>query len=172
MDGLLDFSRVGRLGITPVELDMEELAGSVLAEMLVGRRPEPVVTLEAMPKVRADAAMLRIVWSNLLSNALKFSRDRDPARIEIGGRPMRGHSVFYVRDNGVGFDEDAAGRLFGVFERLHSKKDFEGSGVGLAIVRRIVRRHGGRTWARAVPGRGALFLFSLPDVGSDDAPDR
>jgi light-regulated signal transduction histidine kinase (bacteriophytochrome) len=118
--------------------------------------------------VRGDAAMLRQVLVNILSNAIKYSRPRDPAIIEIGHRAGRaGEAVIFVRDNGVGFDMRHARGLFGVFRRLHAAADFEGTGVGMASAQRIIARHGGRIWAEAAVDRGATFSFSLQPAASD-----
>lgn len=127
----------------------------------------------------ADAALLRLVWSNLLSNALKFSRIRPKAVIEVGGRREDGRCIFWIKDNGVGFRTESAHMLFKVFKRLHSSSQFPGTGVGLAIVDRIVRRHEGRVWCEGVPDEGATFFFSLPagddhetTEGLPSGPDR
>jgi light-regulated signal transduction histidine kinase (bacteriophytochrome) len=162
---LLDFSRLGRsiLAKEPVNLgDIVQLARSDLEPDLVGREVEWSVT--ALPDVDADPALMRLVMVNLLSNALKFTRGRTPAQISIGTRrePETGEVVVWVRDNGAGFDMRNSSRLFGVFQRWHSETQFEGTGIGLANVRRIVARHGGRVWADALVDGGATFYVALP----------
>jgi light-regulated signal transduction histidine kinase (bacteriophytochrome) len=120
------------------------------------------VIWQEMPTVRADRTLLRQVLANLISNALKFSRDRPDPRVEIGATSVDGEVVFRIRDNGAGFDPRYADKLFGVFQRLHGASEFEGTGVGLALVRRIVERHHGRVWAESQPGAGATFYFTIP----------
>jgi light-regulated signal transduction histidine kinase (bacteriophytochrome) len=122
----------------------------------------------SMPECQGDQALLSQVWSNLMGNALKYSRGADLPCIDIGWDATR--NAYYVRDNGVGFDMAYAGKLFGVFERLHAESEFEGSGIGLAIAERIIRLHGGAIWADAAPGRGATFWFTVPATGSGAAP--
>jgi light-regulated signal transduction histidine kinase (bacteriophytochrome) len=126
-------------------------------------------TVSPLPVVRGDPSMLLLVWRNLLGNALKYTKGAAPAQIEVGSVPgAAGEDVLYVRDNGVGFDMAHAGRLFGVFQRLHGA-EFEGTGIGLASVRRIVERHGGRVWAESTPGRGSTFYWAIPRAPAADA---
>jgi light-regulated signal transduction histidine kinase (bacteriophytochrome) len=160
IDDLLAFSRLGRQQPAKQLVDMTELARDVVTELRNGAAAS--VELGALPSARADRALIRQVWTNLVGNALKYSGKRADARVEIGGRQDGGESVYWVRDNGVGFDMRYADKLFGVFQRLHRVDEFDGTGVGLAIVQRVVARHGGRVWAQAKPGEGACFHFSLP----------
>jgi PAS domain S-box-containing protein len=161
IDDLLAFSRMGRKSLEATSLDMSKLARSVFAEL---RDQHPDRAIEAriddLPEGRGDPAMFRQVFVNLISNAIKYSRGRNPAIIEIGGRTDPRETVYWIRDNGVGFEMDYAHKLFGVFQRLHTSQEFEGTGVGLALVQRIIQRHGGRVWAEAKPGVGATFYFT------------
>ena len=168
VDDLLAFSRLGRLSLAKHAVDPGKLVRLCLDEMrteLAGRRVEVVV--DDLPPCRADPTLLKQVWTNLLSNALKYTRKRDDARVAVGSRTQpapsgRGaETVYTVADNGAGFDMKYAHKLFGVFQRLHRAADYEGTGVGLAIVQRIVARHGGRVWAEARAGAGATFSFTL-----------
>jgi signal transduction histidine kinase len=158
IDDLLTFSRLGRQEAVSALVDMTQLARQA-ADELRGERPVQALPL---PAVKGDRALLKQVWLNLIGNALKYSAKTPQARVEIGAREEARDNVYWVRDNGVGFDMRYAGKLFGVFQRLHRSEEFEGTGVGLAIVQRIVARHGGRVWAEAKPGEGACFWFSLP----------
>jgi PAS domain S-box-containing protein len=162
IDDLLALSRLTRQSVKPCEIAMKRLVESVLAEMSAEREGRDVeIRVSELPPAMGDPALVRQVWINLLSNALKYTRKRDPSRIEVGSERRDGDVVYYVRDTGTGFDMKYAGKLFGVFQRLHRITEYEGTGVGLAIVQRIVQRHGGRVWADAKPDRGATFFFTL-----------
>lgn len=164
IDDLLQFSRMGRSAMRKTSVPVATVVEEVRQELqtdLNGTRVEWVIG--DLPHVQADPALLKVVLGNLLSNALKYSRKREGARIEVGTLDAAGDELtIFVRDNGVGFDMQYAERLFGVFQRLHQAEEFEGTGIGLAIVQRIIHRHGGRVWAEGVPDRGATFYFSLP----------
>ncbi|HKQ39705.1 MAG TPA: ATP-binding protein [Verrucomicrobiae bacterium] len=162
IDDLLRLSRAGRAELhrAPVPLhDVVRQAQNDLAPEALGRKINWHVG--ALPTVDGDPTLLRQVFVALLNNALKFTRTRDAAKIEIGAREEPERWVVYVRDNGVGFDQKFVGRLFGIFQRLHSEREFEGTGSGLAVVRKIIARHGGETWAEGRPNEGATFYFSL-----------
>lgn len=163
IEELLRFSRLSRTQLSWASLDVNKLIDDVLADFQpeIGDR-NVVWKRTRLPKVTADAPMLRQVFVNLISNALKYTRPREQAEIEIGCTDRAADTVFFVRDNGVGFDPQYAKNLFGVFQRLHGEKEFEGVGIGLANVRRIVARHGGKTWAEGTLGEGATIYFSLP----------
>jgi light-regulated signal transduction histidine kinase (bacteriophytochrome) len=163
IDALLTLSRTGRAPLNRTQVDLNEvfrLAQQDLRFEREGRRVE--WKIGPLPRVKGDASLLRQVAVNLLSNALKYTRPREVAEIQIGPKETPEEDIICVRDNGVGFDMEFADRLFGVFQRLHSSEEFEGVGIGLANVRRIIQRHGGRTWAEAAVDRGATFCFSLP----------
>jgi PAS domain S-box-containing protein len=162
IDGLLAVSRIDRQEMHLAVVDMEEAARSAWAELIANRPAAPRLDLRPMAPARGDAALVRQVFINLLSNAIKFTCDREVSVVEVGGAPGQAEHVYYVRDSGVGFDMRYAEKLFGVFQRLHPADEFEGTGVGLAIVRRVIQRHGGRTWATAGVGEGATFSFTLP----------
>jgi protein-histidine pros-kinase len=162
IDGLLSFSQLGRQAIRKREVSPTAMVQRVLDELDADRARRRVeVRVAELPRCQADPTLLHQVFANLLSNALKYTRDRDPALIEVGWHERDGEVVYFVKDNGLGFDMQHAGRLFGVFERLHRIPRFEGTGVGLAIVHRIIARHGGRIWADAAPDAGATFSFTL-----------
>lgn len=168
IDDLLQFSRNGRAEMHEAGVDMNRAVREALntvANEWAGRTIEWVIG--DLPPVRGDGAMLRLVWTNLLGNAIKYTRAKPRARIEVAADEGPDETTFVVRDDGVGFDMRYAHKLFGVFQRLHSEAEFEGTGIGLATVRRIVSRHGGRTWAEAELGTGAAFYFTLPRSRGD-----
>ena len=163
IDDLLAFSRLGRKPMISGSVDMTAMAREVAAEQAKAAGAAPsVIDIADLPLVRGDRALLRQVWVNLISNAIKYSSKKSDPLIRVWSTPEDGRVAYHVSDNGVGFDMQYSGKLFGVFQRLHASTDFAGTGVGLAIVKRIVKRHGGTVWAEAAPGAGATFSFSLP----------
>jgi two-component system sensor histidine kinase/response regulator len=161
---LLGFARISRADMRRSTVNLNTLAHSVREELMPETRDRMIHwKIAELPVVQADETMLRQVFYNLFSNALKYSRDRIPAEIEVGTVPGQGaEKIIYVRDNGVGFNMDYVDKLFGVFQRLHREDEFEGIGLGLANVRRMINRHGGRTWAEGIEKKGATFYFTLP----------
>ncbi len=163
IDSLLTFSRMGRMAVSRNSVDMGTLVGDILEELkpeLSGRNLR--IEVGRLGTAMADRALIRLVWYNLIANAVKFTRNEKEAVITIGRETNEGREAYFVRDNGAGFDSAYKSKLFGVFQRLHSESEFEGTGIGLANVRRIVNRHGGEVWADGETGAGATFYFSLP----------
>jgi signal transduction histidine kinase len=163
IDDILSFSRSGRIELVPAEVKMDDLVRDVMAELspaTAGRKV--VLEIKPMPPALADRSMMRRVLVNLLANAVKFTRPKAEAHIEIGAKTGTGETVYYVKDNGVGFDMKYVGKMFGMFLRLHGVEEFEGTGIGLAIVKRIITRHGGRVWAEGKVNEGATIYFTLP----------
>lgn len=168
IDDLLNLARVGRKELTPQLTALSSLVNEVLTDLKAetqGRQLEWKVG--TLPFVECDPPLMKQVFVNLLSNALKFTRPRQPAVIEVGTLTRDGQSVIFVRDNGVGFSMKYADKLFAVFQRLHRPEDFEGTGVGLATVKRIIQKHGGRVWAEAALDRGATFYFTFGSMEND-----
>jgi PAS domain S-box-containing protein len=166
IDDLLAFSRLSRIQMQTSLIDMEVLVNSVFRELTTSEERKRIdFQQKSLPPAVGDPALIRQVWINLLSNAIKFSAKRTRAVIEVGSSQDDGVTSYYVRDNGVGFDMQYADKLFGVFQRLHSNREFEGTGVGLAIIQRIIHRHSGRVWAEAEVDKGATFCFTLPQKG-------
>jgi len=163
IDDLLAFSRLGRRDLIKVKVSMNDVVGSIWEE-LKKLEEERLVELihHELPETVADSITIKQVWSNLISNALKYTRCKDKAIIEIGSEEDHGSIIYYIKDNGAGFDMRYYNKLFGVFQRLHSQEEFEGTGVGLAIVQRIIAKHQGEIWADAKLNEGATFFFSLP----------
>ncbi|MEA3164943.1 MAG: hypothetical protein QOE88_2761 [Verrucomicrobiota bacterium] len=167
IDDLLTFSRIGQSEIKKKEVDLEALVRRTLVDFQPETKGRNIVwIIDTLPKVWADPDLLLLVFVNLVSNALKFTTGRPEARIEVGSAPGEdGETAIYIRDNGAGFDPKYIGKLFGVFQRLHRQDEFEGTGIGLANVQRIIRRHGGRVWAEGLVNNGATFYFSIPKPG-------
>jgi light-regulated signal transduction histidine kinase (bacteriophytochrome) len=164
IDDLLQFSRTGKAEMHISKIDMQQLVQET-KEFLADENPQRQIIwdIDDLPSIHGDLAMMRLVWINLLSNALKYSRTREITYINIWHKEDVNQTIYYVKDNGVGFDMKYADKLFGVFQRLHTSEEFEGSGIGLANVRRIITRHGGWVHAKAEPDKGATFYFALPD---------
>jgi light-regulated signal transduction histidine kinase (bacteriophytochrome) len=162
IDALLDLSRFGRSELRTERVGLSTLANHI-ANQLCRSQPERRVRFSIQPRlaVRGDWRLLRILLENLLGNAFKFTSRSDPSHIEFSSTEQNGERIYYVRDDGIGFDMEYAGKLFTPFQRLHSRSEFEGTGIGLATVHRIITRHGGRIWADAAPSRGATFYFTL-----------
>ena len=162
VDDLLNLARIGRKEVVRQSTNFKELVRRVAVELGDEARSRNIEwRIGTFPDMKCDAGLLRLVFTNLLSNAVKFTKTRETAVIEVGTREMDGTTAFFVRDNGVGFDPKYADKLFGVFQRLHRQEDFEGTGVGLATVQRIIQRHGGKVWAEARPDEGCTFFFTL-----------
>ena len=173
VDDLLTFSQMGRAALRPTPVDLSELVRSVVQEFgpeTSGRKVEWII--HDLPKVVGDPAFLQIALRNLLSNAVKYTRTRESAKIEIAVASTADEHIVSVKDNGVGFNMKYVNKLFGVFQRLHRAEEFDGTGIGLANVRRIIERHDGRTWAEGREGEGAAFHFSLPKVFRRDSGPR
>jgi PAS domain S-box-containing protein len=164
IDDLLGFSRIGQSEMQKTNINLDELVRETLGDFQADTKERTIVwEIHPLPSVPADRALLRMVLVNLISNAVKFTSTRAEAKIEIGSAPnANGENIIFIRDNGAGFDQQYAGKLFGVFQRLHAQDEFEGTGIGLANVQRIILRHGGRVWAEGVLDGGATFYFSIP----------
>jgi two-component system, sensor histidine kinase and response regulator len=171
IDDLLHFSRMGRTPMEKLPIPMRTLALDVVAR-LTAATPDrrSAVEVAELPDAWGDPSLIEQVLVNLVSNALKFSGGREAARVEVGSLRQGGETVYYVRDNGVGFDMRYAHKLFGVFQRLHTVEEFPGTGIGLSIVQRVVTRHGGKAWADSRKGEGTTFFFSLPTRELDPGP--
>lgn len=168
IDDILAFSRVGRKEISAMDVDMESLAGIALDGLQQATDGRDLrVEIKHLPRARGDFSMLQQVWTNLLANAIKFTRTKSPSHIEVGGLTEGEELVYYVKDNGAGFDMQYVGKLFNPFQRLHRADEFEGTGIGLAIVKRIITKHGGRVWAEGKPNEGATIYFALPTRGKN-----
>jgi light-regulated signal transduction histidine kinase (bacteriophytochrome) len=173
VDDLLNLARIGRRELDVQMTGLENLVGEAIADLeaeVAGRNVE--WKIERLPFSECDPSLIKQVFANLLSNALKYTRPRERAVIEVGVAKENGRHAVFVRDNGVGFSMKYANKLFGVFQRLHRQEDFEGTGVGLATVQRIIHKHGGRVWAHAEIDRGATFYFTLGSLEEAQSLDR
>ena len=170
IDNLLEFSRIGRKEILRWKIDMNLIVEAVLKEICKSTKHNAAIKTNALFPAEADHALLNQVWVNLISNAIKYSGKKEKPEIEIGSADSETEITYYIKDNGSGFDMAYADKLFGVFQRLHNSSDFEGTGVGLAIVHRIITKHGGRIWADAKPNQGATFYFTIPKTIGEDVP--
>lgn len=162
INDLLAFSRIGQKEVRKSVIDMEELVKSVFSDAAQSQSNKARLIVGKMPEAHGDLSMITIVWTNLISNAIKYSSKKEQPEVEIGGRLVGNDVEYFIRDNGAGFDMAYAGKLFGTFQRLHDASEFEGVGIGLAIVQRIILKHGGAIRAEAVPNAGATFYFTLP----------
>ncbi len=166
IDDLLAFSRLGRTEVTTSEINMTALVKSVREEEMNGNSNEIEFVIHELPSANGGQVLIKQVWVNLISNAIKYSKHKHKPKIEIGAYHKDNLVVYYIKDNGVGFDMQYYNKLFGVFQRLHSQEEFEGTGVGLAIVQKIIHRHNGTVWAESKLNEGACFYFSLPNINS------
>jgi signal transduction histidine kinase len=173
IDGLLNYSRLGRQAITAGTVDSDRMVDEIFATLSHEYDISRVAFVhKPLARASGDSVLLRQVWANLLGNALKYSSKREAPAIEVGSYTEGSNNVFYVKDNGAGFDMKYSSKLFGVFQRMHEEEEFTGAGVGLAIVHKVVTRHGGTVWAEAAVDAGATFYFSLPDGGLDGTDER
>lgn len=164
IDNLLEFSRIGNQNVSLVKVNVRELVDTIIKDLKAQDSDRKVkVTINHLEDVNADKNMIKQAFINLLSNAFKYSSKRKDAHIEVGSYQQNGHSVYFVKDNGAGFDMEYYDKLYGVFQRLHSTNEFEGTGVGLAIIQRIVTKHNGKVWAEGKVNQGASFYISLPN---------
>ena len=164
IDDLLDYSRMGRLKKRESLVDMDQLINEVFQDLTqVHEQGRVQLQLTPLPKLKGDREMMKHAIANLLGNSIKFSSERDRIIIEAGASEEEGRTIYYIKDNGAGFDMEYADKLFGMFQRLHSDDEFEGTGVGLAIVQRIIKKHDGAVWAESEVGKGATFFFSVPN---------
>jgi len=162
IDDLLNLARIGRKEMIRSLTSVDEVFRQAMADLPPHSEERNIEwRIGPLPEANCDPGLLKLVFVNLVSNAVKFTRSRQPAVIEAGTRQVEGATIFFVRDNGVGFDLKYADKLFGVFQRLHRQEDFEGTGIGLATVQRIVHRHGGKIWAESELGQGTTFFFTL-----------
>jgi PAS domain S-box-containing protein len=165
IDDLLAFARLGKKELVSTDINMNSMVKFIVRDFLATDMENKVdITIQILPPASGDATLIKQVWVNLISNAIKYSSKKEKSIIYIGCNKKEDKNVYYIKDNGVGFDMEYYPKLFGVFHRLHSTEEFEGTGVGLAVVHRIIDKHHGTVWAEAVPNEGAAFYFSLPNI--------
>ncbi|HZY79731.1 MAG TPA: response regulator [Cyclobacteriaceae bacterium] len=163
IDDLLEFSRLGKKELGRQVVDMKAIVENLVSEVNSTAKQPVVFNVDEIPSAQADLALITQVWTNLISNAVKYSGKKSNPVVSVSSYPENGHTVYVVKDNGAGFEMSYADKLFGVFQRLHKQEDFEGTGIGLAIIHRVITRHGGKVWAEGKVDEGATFYFSLPD---------
>ncbi|MEN6480672.1 MAG: ATP-binding protein, partial [Anaerolineaceae bacterium] len=162
---ILSLSRISRINLTISKIDMKNSVAKIINEIVSPDLMQDVsIAIASLPDGYGDSTLIRQVWANLISNAIKYTAPKPNREIQIGGFEKEGSNVYFVKDNGVGFDNEYSNKLFGLFQRLHRAEEFEGNGVGLAIVQRIIQRHGGKVWAEGELNEGATFYFTLPIV--------
>ncbi len=164
IDDLLAFSRLGRSEMVVSEIDMNSLVKTVVFEQLKNDAEKIDIQILNLPSAIGQPTLIKQVWVNLISNAVKYSQHKPNQKIEISSFQKNGQTVYFIKDNGVGFDMQYYNKLFGVFQRLHSKEEFEGTGIGLAIVQKVISRHNGTVWAESKINEGSTFYFSLPKI--------
>lgn len=173
IDDLLAFSKLGRKQVTVSEINMTDLFNLVKEELLFEEGENiPEITVTTLPPAKGDQSLIKQVWINLLSNAIKYSGNTIKAQISISAYEKGTHIVYFIKDNGAGFDMQYYDKLFGVFQRLHSQEEFEGTGIGLAMVQKIVQRHQGTVWAESKINEGTTFYFSLPALKQGNSVNR
>ena len=164
IDDLLAFSRLGRNVLPTTEINMNSLVNTVIEEMTKDGQEMVAIDKEVLPPAFGQQALIKQVWINYISNAIKYSKNRTKIEIKIGTYSIGNEIVYYVEDNGAGFDMKYYEKLFGVFQRLHSNEEFEGTGIGLAVVQKVIQKHKGRVWAESILNKGSCFYFSLPKL--------
>jgi light-regulated signal transduction histidine kinase (bacteriophytochrome) len=162
IDGLLEFSKSGKKPLEKEQLDLEKIARDAFRHIQQASLSSARFTLHPLPPANGDYVLLLQVFTNLIGNAVKYSSKKEKPEIEVGSIPSSAEHIYYVKDNGAGFNMAYADKLFGVFQRLHGEQEFEGTGIGLSLTHRIITRHGGRIWAEGKENEGAVFYFSLP----------